>query len=219
VHDITIFHGGKARNSKIIQIPEGKRVIADSGLNKGEPKTIAVSRLEDTLEVRKLKGRAKSRQETFNSRLKVFKILSTPFRHRLSVNLEEHKTVFEAVCVACQYDLKNGHGLFEPKLVLLSTIRNQTLHSTTRTLTLNKFLLDLFVGGSIVLLLVKIVIILAANTEVFKKCIHVGLKAKALDIVRTLAAPDGKVALQTFLDCTAIGTNILAASNASTGVA
>jgi hypothetical protein len=71
------------------------------------------SRSGDSGPVKKFKGRVKSRQETFNSRLKAFKILLTAFRHRLSPDLSEHKTVFEAVCVACQFDLENGHSLFE----------------------------------------------------------------------------------------------------------
>lgn len=119
-HDITTFRGGKVGqeepwdpNALFFQIPEGKKAVADSGL-KGEPSKVTVTRELDSPAVVKFKGRAKSRQETFHSRLKCFKILSTAFRHRLNVDtLEEHKRAFTAVCVACQYDMEHGHGLFD----------------------------------------------------------------------------------------------------------
>ena len=102
----------KDQNALIFQIPDGKRGVGDSGY-KGEPGKISMTREGDSAAVKNFKGRVKSRPETFNSRLKAFKILSTRFRHRLSPDLSEHKTVFEAVCVACQFDLENDHGLFE----------------------------------------------------------------------------------------------------------
>jgi hypothetical protein len=116
-HDITTFRGGKKnepkdQNALFFQIPDGKRGVGDSGY-KGEPGKISITREGDSAAVKNFKGRVKSRHETFNSRLKAFKILSTRFRHQLSPDLSEHKTVFEAVCVACQFDLENDHGLFE----------------------------------------------------------------------------------------------------------
>jgi hypothetical protein len=117
-HDITTFRGGKVGEQPwdpaalINLIPEGKRAIADSGL-KGEPGKISVTREGDSAEVRNFKARAKSRQETFHTRLKAYKILSGKFRHRLSADLSEHKRAFEVVTIACQYNLENGHGLFE----------------------------------------------------------------------------------------------------------
>lgn len=112
-HDITIFRGGKKGEPKdadalIHKIPVGKKAIGDSGY-KGEPDKIAVSREGDTVEVKKFKARMKARHETFNGRLKSFGILDQPFRHKFHL----HGEVFIAVCVAVQYDLENGHGLFE----------------------------------------------------------------------------------------------------------
>jgi hypothetical protein len=118
-HDITTFRGGKKTDqikdpdALFFHIPEGKKGVGDAGM-KGEPTKITVTKEQDSAAVRKYKGRAKSRQETFHARLKSFQILSTRFRHRLNVDtLQEHKTVFEATCVMCQYDLENDHGLFE----------------------------------------------------------------------------------------------------------
>lgn len=113
-HDITIFRGGRKKespkdpNSLINMIPEGKKIIGDSGLT-GEPEKISVTRPGDSADVKKFKARVKSRQETFNSRLKSFNILGNTFRHGFG----HHQMAFEAVCVACQYDLENGNGLFE----------------------------------------------------------------------------------------------------------
>ena len=90
------------------KIPEGKRAIGDSGY-KGEPSKISTTRPGDSREVKKFKARVKSRHETFNARLKSFNVLNSPFRH----GFEQHKRVFESVCICIQYDIENGNGLFE----------------------------------------------------------------------------------------------------------
>ena len=113
-HDITIFRFGggdkdnPGRNLKSM-IPTGKRVIGDSGYAGEDNMTISVTREGDSAEVRELKARAKSRHETFNSRIKSFAILATEFRHPISL----HQIVFESICVLIQYDLESGHNLFE----------------------------------------------------------------------------------------------------------
>jgi hypothetical protein len=108
-HDITIFRSDDNPDGGLkSKIPDGKRAIGDSGY-KGEPTKVAVTRAGDSDEVKKFKARARSRHETFNARIKSFKILDTEFRHQF----ERHKTVFEAVCICVQYDIENGKGLFE----------------------------------------------------------------------------------------------------------
>jgi hypothetical protein len=102
-HDITTFRLGLKA-----MIPNGKRAIGDSGY-KGEPTKIAISRDGDSDLVKKFKARAKSRHETFNRRLKSFMILDRQFRH----GFDNHKAVFESVCICLQYDIESGHGLFE----------------------------------------------------------------------------------------------------------
>jgi hypothetical protein len=104
VHDLTI-----ARQSGLVDaIPDGKRAIADSGYI-GEPNKFATRNSEDPEGVRKLKYRALARHETFNQRIKRFACLSQMFRH----NLDDHKAVFEAICVIVQYQMDNGEPLFD----------------------------------------------------------------------------------------------------------
>jgi len=63
----------------------------------------------DEEELKAFKRRARSRQESFNSRLKNFGALEQRFRH----GQEKHKIVFEAICVICQTQLETGSPLFE----------------------------------------------------------------------------------------------------------
>jgi hypothetical protein len=102
VPDITVFRSGLK-----IMIPEGKKVVADKGYI-GE-KCISAPNSHDPSEVRNFKSRARARHESFNSRLKNFKILDERFRH----GEHKHKEIFEAVCVICQYQLENGSPLFD----------------------------------------------------------------------------------------------------------
>ena len=57
----------------------------------------------------------KSMQETCFKRFKDFKVLRESFRHGTGTDnkLEKIKTSFEAVAVLVQYDIENGHPLFE----------------------------------------------------------------------------------------------------------
>jgi len=126
-HDITIFRGGKKESTKqrknekmwdknalYFQIPEGKKLIGDSGYT-GEPEKISTTMKEHDAHVKEFFARAKSRHETFNTRLKFFGVLSGRFRHGKGADdkLKQHKTCFEAVCVLVQYDMENGHPLME----------------------------------------------------------------------------------------------------------
>jgi hypothetical protein len=96
------------------QIPKGKELIGNSGYN-GEPSKISASVDEHSAEVKEFFARAKSRQETINTRLKFFNVLGDRFRHGKGAEngLRVHQTCFEAVCVLVQYDMENGHPLME----------------------------------------------------------------------------------------------------------
>jgi hypothetical protein len=125
-HDLTIFRGGKKDDPKDpsalqFKVPPGKRVVADSAY-RSEVGIVATTKEKHPPEVKREFARIKSRQETFNSRIKSFRILSMPFRHNLDATDEDneenrslgfHRQVFESVCVAVQYDMENGHPLFE----------------------------------------------------------------------------------------------------------
>jgi hypothetical protein len=115
-HDLTIFRGGKPNepkdpNALIFKIPQGKKGIGDSAYSAeaGENGKMTVSCDEDPIDLKKFKARAKARHETFNGRLKAFQVLDIPFRHHQLL----HVSVFEAACVAVQYDLDNGYPLFD----------------------------------------------------------------------------------------------------------
>jgi hypothetical protein len=115
-HDLSIFRGGRPNEEKdpnalIFKIPEGKKAIGDSAYiaEAGENGKMAVTLDEDSAALKKFKARAKARHETFNGRLKALQVLDIPFRHRQLL----HVSVFEASCIAVQYDLENGHPLFD----------------------------------------------------------------------------------------------------------
>ena len=116
-HDLTIFRGGrpdeepKDPEALIFKIPEGKKGIGDSAYTAeaGLGGKMVVSRQEDSVALKIFKARAKARHETFNGRLKAFRVLDIPYRHRQLL----HVSVFEAVCVLVQYDLEWGHPLFD----------------------------------------------------------------------------------------------------------
>jgi hypothetical protein len=103
VPDLSIY---RAEGGLKAQIPEGRKVIGDEGYV-GEAQ-ISTRNPFDTQATKNLKKRAKARHETFNGRLKSFKILDERFRHGVT----KHKAVFEACCVLVQYKLENGHPLF-----------------------------------------------------------------------------------------------------------
>lgn len=102
-HDIKVF-----RNGLKGKIPAGKKVIADNGY-RGEKEVISTPNAHDPKDVKRFKSRARSRQESFNARLKTFRCLDVRFRNGIA----KHKVVFEAICVICQYQLENGSPLFD----------------------------------------------------------------------------------------------------------
>lgn len=103
-NDLTIF-----REGLMGLIPDGFLAVADKAY-RGEPKKASTPNILDDEFIRKLKSRIRARHETFNARLKNFKILSERFRHKPV--LEKHKACFEAVAVIVQYSLELGSPLF-----------------------------------------------------------------------------------------------------------
>ncbi len=125
-HDITFFRGGTQvstnwqrneatwdKNALYFKIPEEKKLIGDSGY-KGKLSKISTTVDDHFDKVKEFFAQAKSRQETINTRLKSFNVLSGRFRHGKGAanKLEAHQRVFEAVCVLVQYDSK-VHPLME----------------------------------------------------------------------------------------------------------
>jgi len=101
--DITIF-----REELINKIPAGHFCIGDKGYL-GEIDKIMTPNSHDTPEVRKFKGRARARHETFNKMLKRFECLDERHIHKEP----QQAVIFEAVLVICQYQMENGEPLFD----------------------------------------------------------------------------------------------------------
>jgi hypothetical protein len=101
--DITVLREG----GLLEKIPAGKRGIGDNGY-RGENFFISTPNPYDSKDVKEFKRRTLARHESFNGRLKNFKILDTRFRH----GMKEHKIVFEAIAVICQYQMENESPLF-----------------------------------------------------------------------------------------------------------
>ena len=122
IHDITVFRGGEAKESKDncdqnalhFQLGEGEKCIADSGYA-GEPSKIVMTKDEHSSEHKEYLARAKNCQETFHWRLKSFNILGHRFRHGTSTEerMELHKMVVELVSGIVQYDYENGNPPFD----------------------------------------------------------------------------------------------------------
>ena len=79
-------------------IPEGKRIIGDSGM-RGKPTKISTTKPGHSKEVKKFFAREKSRQETLFLRMIFFDVLKNRFRHEITL----HKMCLEAVAVIVQY--------------------------------------------------------------------------------------------------------------------
>jgi len=113
VSESVTFNGGKKNdkhkdpNCLANKIPEGKRILADSAL-KGSKKA-SVRMPGNSLATKQFKARAQARHETIFKRFKDFGILRQRFRH----GFHQHKMVLDAVAVVVQYDMENGHPLFD----------------------------------------------------------------------------------------------------------
>jgi hypothetical protein len=93
----------------------GKKAIADDGY-KGFPDQISTANSLDSNKVKEFKERAQQRHEIYNSKLKVFGILSDRFRCKNNPNdkfsvEEKLKMAFEAVNVLVQYKMEFGEQL------------------------------------------------------------------------------------------------------------
>jgi hypothetical protein len=102
--DLTIFRKENGLKSKL---PVGKLLIADKGYV-GEAQ-LSTPNTFDTEALKRFKSRARARHESFNARIKEFRILSERFR---SNDIEFHGVVFEAVCVIVQYSMEIDRPLF-----------------------------------------------------------------------------------------------------------
>jgi hypothetical protein len=100
-HDLTIFQEQLKK-----KIPPSRRAIGDRAY--ADPR-VTTPNPQHSRALQKFLSRARSRQETFNDRLKNFNCLKEVFRH----SHNKHKICFEAICVICQYQMENGSPLFD----------------------------------------------------------------------------------------------------------
>lgn len=106
VSDIEVFRQPNGLMDKLAD--EGKYAIADGGYE-GEQDFVLTRNPLDDESVKEVKKRAKARQETVNARLKGFEIMNGTYRH----DIFKHRIVFNACLVLVQFDLENGHPLWE----------------------------------------------------------------------------------------------------------
>jgi hypothetical protein len=97
------------------QLQDGEYLFADRGY-RGEQETLRIRNPFDTDAVKESKRRSLARQETFNARIKNFKILDQPFKRRHEQDgiscFDKHQIIVHAIIVLLQYDMENGHLLF-----------------------------------------------------------------------------------------------------------
>lgn len=106
-HDKTIFEdvGGLLE-----KIPEGKVVVCDRVYRKSDhADKLALPNLGDSEDLQNFKARLRARHESLNGRLKDWRILFDIYRHPI----DNHVHVLEAVAVLVQYQLDNGHPIFD----------------------------------------------------------------------------------------------------------
>ena len=122
MHDITMFQGRAAElkacdrdpAALIFHLPKGKKYICDSGYA-GEPDKIVVSRPEHPKDFKKFMARVKSRQETFNAWLTLFRVLTSRFHYGTSSDnkMKMHQISVEMIAVMIQYSMENGSPFVE----------------------------------------------------------------------------------------------------------
>ena len=105
-NDLNMFHAGL--KTRLRQL--NKKAIGDGGYYAVELlDVVSTPNADDPPPVRKFKRRAQRRHETFNGKIKTFECLSKRFRH----DKRRFKSCFECCCVIVQYQMENGHALFE----------------------------------------------------------------------------------------------------------
>ena len=117
--DVTISRAGVNDKGNVIKsgmfekIPEGKRVVVDGGYP-GDNDAFSGYNQFDSEPLKEFKARVKSRQETWNERMRIFKLMDETF----TFDKEKFPDCCTAVCVLVQYtiedkDAVSGNPLFD----------------------------------------------------------------------------------------------------------
>lgn len=99
--DLVIFRKPNGLKSKLL---DGMIIVADMGYQNEDQ--VNVRNELDNNEVKAFKERARARHESYNEKIKCFKVLSETYRHAL----DTHRIVFESVCVIVQYKMDNNEN-------------------------------------------------------------------------------------------------------------
>ena len=93
------------------KLKDGKLAVLDRGyISSAESGKTSTPNDMDSPEVNNFKSGVRLLQETFNSRLKDFKVLAETFRQ----GKDKHEAAFVAIVVIVQYQMENGKPLFDP---------------------------------------------------------------------------------------------------------
>ena len=102
------------RNSLYFNSPDGVIFVGDSAYQ-GQSDKVTTTLDAHNPSTKKLFAGIKSLNETCNGRLKNFKVVRESFRHGRSTEdkLSKIKLAFEAAAVLVEYNIENGHSLFQ----------------------------------------------------------------------------------------------------------
>ena len=102
------------RSSLYFNAPDHVKLVGDSGYE-GQPDKVTTTSDAHAAETKNLFKRIKSALETCNGRFKNFNVVSHSFCHGTGTEdkLKKVKCSFGACAVLVQYDIENGHSLFE----------------------------------------------------------------------------------------------------------
>ncbi|KAG7371241.1 hypothetical protein IV203_019811 [Nitzschia inconspicua] len=104
--DLKIF---KEDGLKVMLIAKKKMCIADGGYAGSDHiHHCSTPNIHDSRPVRRFKARALKRHEKFNGLIKNFHSVDCRFRHSIG----KFKSVFEAICVICQYQIETDKPLY-----------------------------------------------------------------------------------------------------------
>eukprot|EP00804_Cyclotella_cryptica_P002782 CCRYP_009332-RA/>CCRYP_009332-RA protein AED:0.29 eAED:0.29 QI:0/0/0/1/1/1/2/0/133 len=121
VHNITLLRGGKQgkmhawnRSALYFNVPVSVKRVGDLA-KAGQPDKTTTTKDAHSPTNKRLFARMKSMLETCNGRLKNFKFVCEFFCHGqgTSNKPKKIKVAFESAAVLVQYDIENGHGIFE----------------------------------------------------------------------------------------------------------
>jgi len=121
ISDIEFLRGGKAgrknewdKSALYFHIPNNAKLVGDSAYG-GQPDKVTTTNNQHNRKTKEMFARMKSFQETVFNRMKNFTVCSGTFRHGSGTDdkKKKHKMVAEAVAVLVEYDIENGHPLFE----------------------------------------------------------------------------------------------------------